>query len=1123
MTHPPTDPPTGPGQDPSDRDGQLRAAIAQLQAFRATLGDAAVDAAIAALCREAGASTQPPQPQPQRLRQVSILFADVADSTAMLGRVAPDEAMELLGRALQGFADAVQQWGGQVLRYTGDGLKAAFGLQGASEDQAEQAVRAGLQILDGAARHAQQVRESLGVADFGVRVGIHTGPVLLGGGVEDERTAMGHAVHVAARMEQSAPAGRLRISEATWALVRGLFVAEAQPPLQVKGVDEPLRTWLVQGAVAGPEPAARRGVDGVHTPLVGRDDELQALRALHARCGAEARQGLAVVIAEAGVGKTRLRQALLQSLGLREGAVGLLQARAHAALALQPYGLLHQLLARWLGIHDDLGAADARQRLLDGLAPWLGDSAALDAPRIGQLIGMDFAAHPAVQALAAPALRSQAHAALTRVLHALAARQPLLVVLDDLHWADGGTLDFLRSALGDASPVPLMWLALARPSLLEQGQDLPAPDGLATLQLRLLPLGAQHSAQLLRALLASLPEVPQALAGPLLERSAGNPFFLEALVAMLIDDGVIDTAAAPWRLDASRLATLRVPQTLVAVLQARLDALPPAELSALQRASIVGPVFWREALAAVDAAAPRALPALQRRDLVQARAVSALAGTDEHRFAHALLHEVTYGTVLKAERQAGHAAVARWLADRTAERADEFLALTAEHHERAGDSPQALDCWDRAQLSAYRRHANEDGLRAVARALAQPALTDPRWRYALMANRHELLDRVGRADEARRVADAMAAWAETCDDDAMRADQLVLRMLVADHEGRPDEAERLARHAITLAARTDGAGAAARALAHGELAWLATMRRDWPTVDAAIAAGLDAALVAARQPRRQMGYDGYQRQLRVVQMEALSQQDRHAEVLAAADLGLADPGLSLRDRFNLLLQRAQSAWLLGRVDEAHEGATQTLALARQAGTPRLLSGPQRLLARMALADGRLHEAQALLDAVQATVAQHLHSDLPPVHELKGHLALRRGDTPTARTRWTEAAALYAAQGRTAESWSPRAELAALDAEAGHTGEARSAIDTLLAEATALDAGPHWRAMAAPDLLACHRACAAMADPRAVALREALRARLAEQCAALPDDAARQRLVTAVPHWRVVQGDGGRVG
>lgn len=1098
---------------PDDAPGRvdsLRAAIAQLEAFRASLGDAAVDAAIDALRRPAGAA-----PGGQCLRQVSILFADVADSTAMLGRVAPDEAMDVLGRALQGFADAVQHWGGQVLRYTGDGLKAAFGLQGLQEHEAEQAIRAGLQILEGAARHAQQLREQLGVPDFRVRVGIHTGPVLLGGGVEAERTVMGHAVHVAARMEQSAPAGRLRVSDATWALVRGLFVAEEQPPLSVKGVDEPLRTWLVQSVVDSPEPTARRGVDGVRAPLVGREEELQALTALHARCSAERRQSLAVVIADAGVGKTRLRHELLQSLGLREGDAGLLQARAHPTLSLQPYGLLHQLLARWLAIHADLAPSDARQRLLDGLAPWLGDMAQQDGPRIGQLVGMDFGADPAVQALNGPALRAAAYAALKRALHGMAARQPLLVVLDDLQWADGGSLDFVRTALLDDTAVPLMLLVLTRPALLEQGQDLHAADSVQARTLRLAPLGADQSAQLLNALLARLPEVPDALARPLLARSAGNPFFLEALVRMLIDDGVIDAAADPWRVDASRLATLRVPETLVAVLQARLDALPAAELAALQRASVVGPVFWSEALAALDAAAPRALAALRRRGLIQPRAGSAFADTDEHQFAHALLHEVTYGTVLKADRVAGHAAVARWLSGRIGERADEFLALTAEHHERAGESAHALDCRDRAHWAAYRRYANEDSLRIVERALAQPALTDARWRYTLMTNRHDLLDRMGRAEDARRVADTIAAWAETCDDDAMRADQLVSRMLVADHEGRTDEAGRLARHAIALATRSDGAGAAALALAHGELAWLATMQRDWATVDASIAAGLEAAHTAARQPRRQMGYDGYQRQLRVVQMEALSQQDRHVDVISAADQGLTDPGLPLRDRYNLVLQRAQSAWLLGCREQARDDAECTLALAAQAGMPRLRSGPLRLLADLALADGQLDEVQALLDDVDPTVTAHLPSDVPLVRDLQGRLALGRGDLDGACARWAEAAEQFAAQGRTAESWRPRAQRAALDAHAGRSGEARAAVDAVLAEARARDAGPQLRAMAPSDLLVCHRACEALADARVAALRGALLARLEEQRAALPDDDARRRLVTAVPHWREV--------
>ncbi len=447
----------------------LAQAVAQLEGHRATLGDAAVDAAIQALRLHAVPSPAAPpalNAEP-RLRQVSVLFADVANSTAMLGRVDTEDAQDLLGRALQLFSDAVQRWGGQVLRFTGDGVKAAFGTQGLREDEAERAVRAGLQILADATRHAERVQHELGVSGFGVRVGIHTGAVLLGGGVEAERTAMGHAVHLAARMEQSAPVGRLRISDATWAQVRGLFRAEQQPPLVVKGHDEPLRSWLVLAAETGAEPSVQRGVEGVSTPMIGREAELAQLMALHTGC-AQARQLTPVlVLAEAGVGKTRLRQELLRALALAEGDGGLLQARAQPSSQGQPYGLLRQLLARWLGIADDLDMPAACQRLVQGLSPWLGEQAAASAPRIGQLVGLDFSGHEAVQALGPQALRSAAFEALRQALLAKAARQPLLVVLDDLHWADDASLEFVQALMAPAT-VPLMLLMLARPALHER-------------------------------------------------------------------------------------------------------------------------------------------------------------------------------------------------------------------------------------------------------------------------------------------------------------------------------------------------------------------------------------------------------------------------------------------------------------------------------------------------------------------------------------------------------------------------------------------------------------------------------------------------------------------------------
>ncbi len=319
------------------------AAIAALEAQRALLGDAAVDAAIAALRGPA-----PPAATPARLRQVSILFADLAGSTALLQHLPADEALAVVSQALEHFAAAVRAEGGDVLRFTGDGLKAAFGTAPGREDQAEAAVRAGLAIVQAAAAHAERLRASHGLQDFGVRVGVHTGPVVLGGGVESDRTAMGHAVHLAARLEQAAPVGRLRISHETWAQVRGLFRVEPQAPLVVKGHDEPLVTYLVDVALPDPERAPRRGLDQVASPLIGRSAELAALRARLDPQAAEA-PPVAWVIAEAGVGKSRLRRELAAVLGGPQW-----QARAHPAGALQPFGLLRQLVVRGIGLADDL-------------------------------------------------------------------------------------------------------------------------------------------------------------------------------------------------------------------------------------------------------------------------------------------------------------------------------------------------------------------------------------------------------------------------------------------------------------------------------------------------------------------------------------------------------------------------------------------------------------------------------------------------------------------------------------------------------------------------------------------------------------------------------------------------
>ena len=1090
----------------------LDATIAALNSQRAALGDAAVDAAIEALRRHAPSATAPTG---QRLRQVSVLFVDVADSTQLLSQVGAEDADELLGQAVQRFGAIVQRCGGQVLRFTGDGLKAAFGSQGLREDEAAHAEQAGLEILQAAADHAQQVKQHLQVAAFGVRVGIHTGAVLLGGGAEAELGAMGHAVHLAARMEQSAPVGRLRISHDTWAQVRGLFRVQAQPPLQVKGHDEPLLTYLVLGAEAGPERAVQRGIDGLATPMIGRDAELQRLLDAHAQATAQGRLRALTVLADAGAGKTRLRHELLARvarLAPANGFIAALEARAHPDSSLQPYGLLRQLVARWLSIADDLDAESARTRLVNGLAPWLGERGAERAAVIGQLIGLDFGASAAVQVLGPRELREEGFAALAEVLHGLARQAPLVVMLDDLHWADDASLDFVQQ-LACAAPVPLLLVMLARPALLERRPAPLAGEGAGHETLHLQPLNAEQGPALAAALLQHLPDPPEALCRLLVQRAEGNPFYMEELVRMLIDDGVIDTRRRPWALRAGWQDTARVPTTLVGVLQARLQALPADELAALQQASIVGTVFWDAALAAVAPGAPAALPALRSRALVVARSTSAFADTPEQAFHHQLLHDVTYDTVLKAGRREGHARAARWLAEHVADRAAEFLGITAAHFERAGDSAQALDYYDRARADAESRFAHSATLAYGEAALRQPALASPMWRYQLLMDRQVTLENLGRLGDALDVQAEMAAHAETCDSDAMRADATCSAMLAADREGRADEAEALARSALALAEPTLACGPAA--LAHGELAWLALMRQQFETALQHIASGLPWARQAAALPWREGGYVGYEHQLRVIGIEVLLQQQRWFDARAAvADAMASLPPKRRRERLYLLLQRCGSEIHLGELDGARRTCDEAVAWVAGLDMARLGADVANAQADLAHAQGDLPALERAARKAEELARGVSHAaGLATARSHRGNAAAARGDGAAARALWADAQRQFEEQGMPSKVLDVRARVAELEHHEGRIDAAVDAALAVLADGRGDAKEDPWPLLGPEALLRCHAVLSEAGHAQAAELQRELQRRLQAQRAQLPDAAARERLVQGVPHWR----------
>ena len=642
-----------------DTPDPIQAAIAAMQSQRASLGDAVVDAALAALKTQLRVAV-PPVParrRAQQLKQVSVLFVDVVGSTAIGQRLTPEDISTVMDGALARYTAIVQAHNGRVLQYAGDGMLAAFGTESAREDDVESAVLAGLAIIGETRRLAPTLRAQHDVPEFNVRAGIHTGQVLLGAGVDAEGSIRGAAVNLAARMEQSAPPGRLRISHDTFRHVSGLFDVIEQL-VTVKGVEAPVRGHLVEQARPRTFLVANRGIDGLATPMIGRADELCAVLAALSAVAADGNLRVVTVVGEAGMGKSRLIDEFQRALAAVEQPCWLLLARAQPRSALHPFSLLHDLLAWQLQIADSDSATEARRKLVDGLLPLFGDEGEAPLHVLGHMVGLDFSASPHLAELLNDerALREAGFAAVALLLRRLAASRgaPLVLLLDDLHWADRGSMDFLRHLFDGPRDLPLLALGLTRPSLFEtdpRWEQALAPDQ----RLELKPLDADHSRQLADLLLQRLADVPPTLRSLITGHAEGNPFYMEELVKMLLDDGVIVAEADGWRVLPDRLGSVRVPQTLTGVLQARLDALAPAERQALQQAAIVGHLFTEDALSAIDPTAASHLPALQGRQLV--RRSTPLFGANEYAFGHQLLHQVTYDTVLRDARHSGHGRV----------------------------------------------------------------------------------------------------------------------------------------------------------------------------------------------------------------------------------------------------------------------------------------------------------------------------------------------------------------------------------------------------------------------------------------------------------------------------------
>ncbi|MDH4392070.1 MAG: adenylate/guanylate cyclase domain-containing protein [Aquabacterium sp.] len=1103
---------------------QLEAAIAALDAQRPVLGDAVVESLLAPARARLAALAARSEPE-QRLKQVSILFLDVVGSTTLSQHLDPEGVSAVIDDALSRGTAIVQGHGGKVLQYAGDNILAAFGVDEAREDDAERAVRCGLGLLALGQELGAEVLARHGHAGFNVRVGVHTGGVLLGGGVDADGSIRGSAVNIAARMEQTAPPGGMRISHDTYAQVRGLFDVDAQEPLAVKGIDAPVQSYLVHSAKPRSFRIGTRGIEGMATRMIGRDAELEVLQMAFKRLFEERKLAAVTVVADAGIGKSRLLYEFEVWSEARPESFFLFRGRATPATGSQAYGLLRELIAWRLQIHDDDTLAAAKQKMEKGLVPLFIDTdgpelAESQAHLLGHLIGIDWKDSPHIQGIVddPKQIRNRAFHAAAQFIRRVGAQDgsPVVVQLEDLHWADSESLDFLNYLCEVNRDAPLLLLAFTRPTLFERRVDWSSTEGVHT-RIDLQPLGKDMSRLLANELLKKLPEIPAALRELLTSSAEGNPFYMEELVKMLIDQGALSMGET-WRVDPERLLVTRVPSTLTGVLQARLDGLPAPERRALQQASIVGAVFWDRALAAIEAPAAEHLPALVQRELTLPRADTQLDGLREYAFRHQILHQVTYDTVLRRHRREGHAKVAQWLASLSQEggpRAGDLLGLAAEHYEQAEEAPNAVEFHTRAAEHARLRMAHDRVLHHVERALAlladaqgEPdAQAELRWR--LLCLRDYTLDKQARRDEQAAGLEALSALADELADDQRRA-EVARRMAVrAMRMGDWAAQASAARHSMACATRAGDEG-----LRLNALRLLATAQ----VSQGDIQDGRALALQGLEEARRQGLRDIEARLLNTLSVVADVQDDQ----LSALDLdryGLQihrETGDRVNEAINLL--NLGEGWLkLGDLAQARRELGAALQLLRAHGDRVMEGGALSLLSTLSLWEGDETRALALarqaLDIAQASQAR----------EEAMLAALALGDAERALGRRVEALQAYKqAQALAVELDHPAhgdasAGLASVALAEGDIPAALAALQALMADAAAghtLDGTSHPRLIE----LTAYQVLSCASDPAANDWLQRAYTALMNQGAAIERHsgaAMRQGYLQHIPHHREI--------
>jgi class 3 adenylate cyclase/tetratricopeptide (TPR) repeat protein len=615
----------------------------------------------ARFCSDCGRALET-QPAREERKIVTVLFADLVGFTSRAETLDPEDVRELLSPYYARLRQELERFGGTVEKFIGDAVMALFGAPVTHEDDPERAVRAALAIRDWIVEEGElQVRIAVNSGEALVSLGARTG--------EGEGMAAGDVVNTTARIQTAAPVNSVLVGETTYHATTQTIVYEEAEPVVAKGKKDPLRVWRVV------EPRSRLGVDlGRHLerPLIGRRHELDVLLEALSRARREGSPQLVTLVGVPGIGKSRLVREVLERVDADPELIFWRQGRC------LPYGdgtsfwAIIEMIRAQAGLLETDRKEDAAKKLdiavraaAPGDADWLVD-------QLRPLIGLD----PVNERTGN---KDELFAALRRFFEALAHKSPLVLVFEDLHWADDALLDFIDGLVDRARDAPMLVLCTARPELLARRGTWGGGKANAA-SATLAPLSSADTSLLLASLLEQT-LLPAELVSNLLSRAEGNPLFAEEYVRMLQERGVLRRIGASWQLSQSDLP---LPETVQGIIAARLDALDEEEKALIHDAAVVGKVFWTGALCATGDRerwnTEETLHLLERRELVRRERRSTVGGETEYAFNHSLVRDVAYAQIPRSARARKHLLVAAWMESLVTDRPESHGELLAHHY-----------------------------------------------------------------------------------------------------------------------------------------------------------------------------------------------------------------------------------------------------------------------------------------------------------------------------------------------------------------------------------------------------------------------------------------------------------